>query len=313
MGTNKSVWVAAKKQTIAVLREILVKSGLRRCEIAELLSVREDCVSKWGTRNPPCASTCLRLEDLLGVDIVAELVTKTDAPYFWDRFETFLRNIRCSKRIAKKFVVLKRWRERQDRTCFPSPQEMRSFYTYFGNAQGFAEVLTAWYPYRYCENIKAERVHSKASCSTHQVAKPNKDSQCAVAPKDEVPVKLEVPMDGTKEHPMTFYIHLDRVKSFVLEHGWSYTPNDLELYTSMVAAYAYQFFYGDSCDVLPRHLPTLSSEGGSYYYMSEDPTVGSCQIKSLKDFDFGGYLRARGVIPVITFDKEQDTMFRNLQ
>lgn len=310
MGSGSKVWYTGRLPICNILKEAYQKSSFTLDELADLLNVDRWRLSGWFLNRLPSPEVCLDLAALLDVDIIAEILSRTTAPYFRVYFQDFLDDIWCSDLPKQGRNVIGRWKDFAHGSRIPNYQEMRWIYNYVGDREGFKEMVDAWFACYYCELIKFAKAQRENA---------DTDSSSDITEKDtdeileEPSVKLEVPMDGTKEHPMTFYIHLDRVKAFVLEHGWSYIPDDLELYTSMVAAYAYQFFYGDSCDVLPRHLPTLSSEGGSYYYASDDPTVGCCQIKSMKDFDFGGYLRARGVIPVITFDKEQDTMFRNLQ
>lgn len=313
MSSCTRAWAEAKVPICRILNDAYKRSSFTRKELAEKLHAYVTEVSNWFRNRPPSPSNCLDLAELLNIDIIDEIRVKTDAQYFWVYFKDFLNSIWCYELPSQGRNVIGRWIDEDSEEHVPNPQAMRWIYNYVGNKEGFKEMVAAWFPLYYCEKLKAEKAKRESGKQESSLDAHKEDSEYEYKCPDELPVKLEVPMDGTKEHPMTFYIHLDRVKAFALEHGWSYIPDDLELYTSMVVAYAYQFFYGDSCDVLPRHLPTLSSEGGSYYYMSEDPTVGSCQIKSLKDFDFGGYLRARGVIPVITFDKEQDTMFRNLQ
>lgn len=290
-----------------IFKDALESSAVTCADLASILRIATENTRMWTHSEAIPPRHIPKVEELLGIDFISEILDKSDAIYFWNRFHRVLDGVCGSEQLLRKAKFLDYYVQHYDE--FPrTTSRMGAIVPYIKAIDGFPEMMEAWYSYLYIERIKQQKAfYNKTNCpekddSSLETAEPEQSSVTEVAP--------EICRDTERNAPSTLYICMDRVKTYAEDQGVSLTSENLELYANMAASYIYQFFFGAKFDSVPRNFPMSDDDKGPYYYV-EDHIFHS--IKKLEDFDFSGYLKRHNVTVVLTFDQDNDTITKRLK
>lgn len=302
----KKYYMKSSEIISEIFKSAVNSSSLTYSMLAVALGLQRNSVTEWACRKLPSPKYVLKLEELLGIDFIDEVLKKTDAVYFWDRFNTVLDRVCGSKPLLERAPFLEYYLRHRGE-CPESYQCMSSLASYLCDIDGFPEMIDAWFAYNYVNQIKKQKL-LRANVQVEKDASSLESNNPEQPPVAEVDPEL---CRATERNaPSTLYVCMDRVKTYAEDQGVSLTSENLELYTNMAASYIYQFFFGAKFDSVPRNFPMSEDDKGPYYYV-EDHIFHS--IKKLEDFDFAGYLKRHNVTVVLTFDQANDSITKRLK